>query len=85
MAGAPQTTATESFNNEQCQLSTRDDLKCLCNAHRLVPPAWLQLSFYHLPSTLTKQPHESSLILAKEAASNKLGKIQDGRQKNGNL
>lgn len=38
-------TAMESFNTEQCKLSTRDDLKCLFNAQRPVPVAWLQLSF----------------------------------------
>lgn len=46
-----------------------------------MPAAWLQVSF--LP--LTKQPYGFSLVLVKEATSNKLGTIQDGRQKNGNL
>ena len=52
--GALRNAATELFNAEQCQLSTRDDLKHLCSAQCLVPTAWLQLSFYHLPRTLTK-------------------------------
>lgn len=55
--GALWNTATKPFNTEQCKLSTRDDLKCLCNTQRLVPSAWLQVSF--LP--LTKDTYKTAL------------------------
>ena len=83
--GALRNAATGLFNTEQCHLSTRDDLKRLCRAQCPVPTAWLQLSFYHLPRTLTKTAVWILSGSIKEEASDKLGKIHDRRQRNGNL
>ena len=83
--GALWNAATELFNTEQCQLSTRDDLKCLCRTQCWCPQpgsSWVSTTFQGL---LQKQPYGSSLVLGKEEASDKLGKIQDRRQRNGNL